>query len=225
MRWNMSVAMLTLLVSLSSRTAEAQRWFNPRRTAVTFEGYPVWAWGPVYGTGNSPGAQYLTGTAQVIRAQGIYREAASRAALDYEAARSAYSANRKAWTETYFAMREENESKRLAKLHEAKYSKEVLDAAAHSAVPRRLSFESWDPITGKLLWPEPLQRPEFAAPRATIERLVEIRATTGSTDAAELGHAIRDLIELLKANIDALEPNDYIACRKFLDSLAYTVQG
>lgn len=205
--------------------AFAQRWFNPR--AVAFDaavGGPLW-WGGAAGGGTST-ANYLFGVSQVIRAHGEYNELTSRAALNYEAARSTYLANKKEWTETYFAMREVNEARRRQKIEQSKYSKEVLETAARGAVPRRLSIESLDPVTGKLLWPEVLQEPEFARPREIIDQLFEIRATTSGTrsNAVLLDDSIKEMVEILKANIERLPVNEYIAARKFLDSLAYTAR-
>jgi hypothetical protein len=212
------------------------RWYNPRigygvglgyglsGYGLGGYGYGGYGWGG-YGYGGTAGGNYLQGMSQVIRAQGQYNEQTSRAMINYEDARTKYIDNRKKWTETYFAMRDENRAKQAEKLERGRYSPEVHALAAESGVPKRLSSEAFDPITGKLAWPELLLAPEYEQTRIEVEHLLELHASAGSSDAIRLQNAVQQMIFLLRSNIRELPTNDYIAARKFLDSLAVTVRA
>ncbi|MGQ0634424.1 MAG: hypothetical protein ACT4QC_07435 [Planctomycetaceae bacterium] len=197
-------------------------WFNPVGLgAVTaFGGYGGWGGG--WGGGTVAG-NYMQGMSQVVAAQGQYNESTARAAISYEEARSKYIDNSKKWTDTYFQMREENEARTAERRERAKHSPETLRLAAQSGLPRPLSSEALDPLTGRIQWPEALQAPEYAQSREKLERLFEIRATTsGGGTGMSIQQATREMIEILKSNIQKIPTGDYIAARKFLDSLAHS---
>lgn len=226
-RWYLAIAALPVL--LSSSAAHAQ-WFNPRTAAVNtaFTGSPVtpyWGWGAGYGS--SPGAQYLSGVSQIIRAQGEYNESTSRAYINYEEARKSYISNRRQWQQAYFALREQNEARRLRKLEAAKPSPEAIAFAARSSVPAPLSHDAYDPSSGRLQWPKILQRQEFDAPRERLNQLYEVHAATDGveTDIASIRQAADEMIAILRSEIFDLPVDEYIAARKFLDSVAYSVRA
>jgi len=207
-------------------------WYAPR-VGVGYGvgyglGYGGWGgWGMGYGNfgGGTVAGNYMQGAAQVIRAQGQYNEDTSKAMINWEEARTKYIDNRKKWTETYFAMKEQNQSRTAERHERSRHSPEALATASRQAAPKALSHEAFDPITGKLQWPEALTAPEYAASREQIEQLIELRTTTGASNSVQIQQAIQSLAEMLKRNIQSLPPNDYIAARKFLNSLAFTVRA
>lgn len=177
-----------------------------------------------YGGGTVAG-NYLSGAAQVIRSAGDFNEATSRAYINYEEARGLYITNRRKWTDAYFALQEQNRARVIEKIERARHSPEVLAAAAHSSVPRPLNSYEFNLMTGKIDWPEFLQSAEFAGPRERIERIAGVRAemTLTATDRATGRQAVGEMLEALRADIHVLPANEYIANRKFLDSLYFTL--
>lgn len=220
---------LGIAVFLSGDRPAEGVWYAPR-VGIGYGvgyglGYGGWGWGyGNYGGGTAAG-NYMQGAAQVIRAQGQYNEDTSKAMINYEEARTKYIDNRKKWTETYFAMKEQNQAKTAEKHERGRHSSEALATASRSSVPRGLSHEAFDPITGQLQWPEALMAPEYAQPREQIEQLLQVHATTGAANSVQIQQAVQSLNQMLKSNIQNLPANDYIAARKFLDSLAYTVRA
>jgi hypothetical protein len=223
---------LVFLHGLSPSRASAQRWFNPRMgvagamgVGYGIGGYGRGGYGYGYGMGGYGGGtvygSYLQGMSQVIRAQGQYNEQTSRATINYEEARTKYIDNRQKWTETYFAMREKNQAVQAEKFARQKYSPETIAAAARSNVVKPLNSEALDPITGKVYWPQILTADEYAKPRVEIEHQFELRTSTGggTFDSVKLQEATQQMISTLKSNIHSLPTGDYIAARKFLDSL------
>jgi len=205
-------------------------WYAPRvgigygvGYGMGYGGWGGWGWGN-YGGGTAAG-NYMQGAAQVIRAQGQYNEQTSKAMINYEDARTKYIDNRKKWTETYFAMKEQNQAKQAEKHERRRHSPEALAALSRSSAGRSLSHEAFDPITGQLQWPEALMAPEYTEPRQQIEQLLQLHATAGAANSLEIQQAVQSLNQMLKSNIQNLPANDYMAARKFLDSLSFTVRA
>jgi hypothetical protein len=189
-------------------------------------GYGGYGWGG----GGTAAANYAQGMSQVIRAQGQYNKDTAESKIKYEEARTKYIDNQKKWSETYFAMREENQAKQAAKFEKSRYSQETLTQAARSGIPKPLSGQAYDPISGRVTWPETLQTSEYAETRKDVEQLLELRASTSSNGgsggySAKIHENIEKMIAILKGNIHNLPTHDYISARKFLDSLAYTVRS
>ncbi|MGQ0634422.1 MAG: hypothetical protein ACT4QC_07425 [Planctomycetaceae bacterium] len=182
-------------------------------------GYPG-MYGGYYGGGTAAG-NYMQGKSQVIAAKGQYNEQTSKAMMNVEDARSKYIDNEKKWTDTYFAMQEENQAHQAEKIQRDKHSQETLNRAARAGLPKPLSSEALDPVSGKITWPDLLQNSAYAAPRKELDRLFQLRATTSANGTAmRIEQATSQMIEILKSNIHNLPTGDYMAARKFLDSLA-----
>ena len=176
-----------------------------------------------YGGGTAEG-NYFMGLAQVIRAEGQYNALTAQGMVSFEDARSKYIDNVNRWTQAYFQMREANDEYQRQKFARNKHSRETLALAAASEVPLPLSSYELDPVSGKIKWPAPLLEPEYAELRTDLDQLLALRATSGQTGtAAQIREDIRQLREALRSNIETMPANDYIATRKFLDSLDYSI--
>jgi hypothetical protein len=178
-----------------------------------------------YGGGTAAG-NYLNGMSSVIAAQGQYNVQTSEAAINNEEARSKYIDNRKKWTANYHQMREEHDVIEAQKLARGRHSTESLDLAAKSGVPQKLGSQALDPVTGKITWPDVLQDDAYTAQRMSLDEMFELRAKTshgtGSRDKTRA--AIDELSSKLRGNIQNIPANDYMAARKFLDSLEYAAR-
>jgi hypothetical protein len=123
-------------------------------------------------------------------------------------------------------VREEHDAKEAARRANEKYSPEVLKAAAHSGVPKRLTAEEFDPKTGKVRWPGILLRAEFDTLREKLDRLLAQHAA--EPDDAEYQKkadaAAEELVLALKENIRTLDANDYITAHRLLESLVYSLR-
>jgi hypothetical protein len=216
-------SILVLALLMSARTAHAQ--FRP---FVGFGlGYGVGYGGFGYGYGGGTAAgNYMYGMSNVIRAEGQYNLLTSMAGVNNEEARSRYLDNRKKWQENYLQGQEQHQKMRAENFARSRHSSEALAAAASSGVPKMLSPDALDPVTGHITWPEVLLADEYGEPRKELDQLFELRATTTHTagTSEKIRTATAKLSEMLRKNILNIPANDYIAARKFLDSLAWSAR-
>jgi hypothetical protein len=188
---------------------------------------PWFVGGGSYGGGTADG-NFMFGAAQVIRAQGDYNALTTQGMINFEMARSGYIDNAVKWSQFYSRMREANEVYKRQKLEQNRHSPEVLAKVAASDVPRALNSDELDAVTGRINWPEVLMDDQYAALRSDLEHLFQLRAwtTTRTTvTGLKIHEDTRQLLELLRRNIENMPASDYIAARKFIDALDYSANG
>jgi hypothetical protein len=124
-----------------------------------------------------------------------------------ETARGRYTENPRKWGQVYLFMRQGEESFSMQER------------------PRRLTSSQLDPVNGKIRWPQVFLHPKYKKLRSRIEELFVQRAATGPTPliATEIHDVIVEVIEKLRGDIEELPANDYVAARKFIDALDYSV--
>ncbi len=213
-----AIAMAGVVVSGLFAAPVAQAQFGPS---------PPWfIGGGSYGGGTADG-NFMFGAAQVIRAEGDYNALVTQGMINYEMARSGYIDNVAKWSQYYSRMREANEAYKRQKLEQNRHSPEVLAKVAASDIPRALSSDELDAVTGRISWPPALMDDQYAALRADLEHLFQVRTWTTQTNAtgAQIRADTRQLLELLRGNMDIIPASDYIAARKFIDSLDYSAVG
>jgi hypothetical protein len=160
------------------------------------------------------------GFADVIRSAGAANLLNSEATSKYEDARKKYLENRLQATQTYFDMRRLNTEARRSE-RSLPLSTEAYARLARQQAPERLSVSQLDPLTGTIVWPAPLRRPEYDAPRLELERLYTERANGTSLNYDDIQVACDKFQQQIKADLPKFEPNDFIRAKKFIDSLAY----
>jgi len=163
------------------------------------------------------------GFADVVRSQGMANLYNAQALTEAQRARSAYIDNQYKATQTYFEMRRYNTEARRAE-RSAPLSTEQYVRLARVEAPQVLTNTQLDPLTGAIAWPKPLAGPEYAMFRAPIEKLFADRYSGYST-FAQVQQAIQAFADQLKADIMKFQANDYVAAKKFLDSLVYAARG
>ncbi|HZN34796.1 MAG TPA: hypothetical protein VFB80_13300 [Pirellulaceae bacterium] len=99
---------------------------------------------------------------------------------------------------------------------------------ARSAAPERLSsYQLWIK-PGYVRWPSLLLAIDYSEPRSQIDYLLVRRTPAdsgaGSQNCVDLQQQIDTLRLALQGRMRTYKPADYLAARKFLDSLAYEVQ-
>lgn len=196
-------------------------YYNPYSYGGGYGGY-----GYGYGMGGTVAGDYMYGMSNVIRSSGEYNLLTSRAGVNNEEARSRYLDNKKKWQENYFQMQEQRQALDAQRRQAARHSSDALNVAAKSAVPRPLPADAYDPVTGRINWPEPLMESEFDKPRNEVERLFELRAKTSQGAGAKAGirKALDEMASLLRQQVEKLPANKYMAARKFIDSLDYAAR-
>jgi hypothetical protein len=99
---------------------------------------------------------------------------------------------------------------------------------ARQYAPTRLSSYQLRTQEGAIRWPSLLMHGDYAEARSRIDYSFARRTTAdsgaGSQNCVELQSRIDTLRESLRNNLKRYKPVDYLAARKFLDSLAYEAQ-
>ena len=173
--------------------------------------------------GGTVAGQYLAGRAALTRAQGEFNLNSAIAARYLQDAYSAHLDNEQKRVDTYFALKERNRQYVDATRRPRPTLEAILRFNA-GLLPERPDRHELDPISGELYWPTALERDEFAAIRVKLEEQFERRARYGELDPESIT-VIREATEegrsLLKDQIRELRPNDYLAAKRFLESLEY----
>jgi hypothetical protein len=101
-------------------------------------------------------------------------------------------------------------------------TQEDLLRAAQVRKPDRLRPTEFDPITGRVQWPAVLLGSAYDEVRTELDEVLHERAVKGEMDAAtrqkslELAKRMR---EELRAHVKEMPPDDYVAARRFIESL------
>jgi hypothetical protein len=189
-------------------------------------GYGGYGYGGYGSGGGTVAGNYLNGMSNVIRSEGQYNLLTSQAGVNNEEARSRYLDNKKKWWENYLQMSEQRSAIDAQRYAAARHSPEALNAAAKSGLPKALGPDMLDPVTGRITWPEVLEDNQYADQRKEIEQLFELRAKTshGAGTGQKIRTATGHMSEMLRKQIKDIPANDYIAARKFLDSLDFAAR-
>jgi len=163
------------------------------------------------------------GYADIVRSYGMATLLNAQSANQIEQARKQYIENRIKATQGYFElqryMAEARNSARPKPLSLEQYVK-----LAREAAPEPLTATQLDQLTGMISWPAPLRKPEYEAFRQRIERLFQDRAT-GYSVYGEIPAACEEFAQKLRDDMMQFPASDYIAAKKFLESLAWTARG
>jgi hypothetical protein len=164
------------------------------------------------------------GLGDLFRGGGLYNLYSSAAAINLAEARRREIENDKTWVQAYFELRDYNAQKRDAQLKRDRGNPEDWTRLARALAPKPLDNRDLEIVTGKLHWPILLTAREFADQRATLEKLFADRAYRGimvAEDFVTAVHATDDMMAGLKSEINNVPSKQYLAARRFLESLAY----
>lgn len=220
------VAALVLVgAQLASRTSvEAQ---NPWYAGLGY-GYAAGAYGGGFGAygAQTPFSAQATGMANLVRAQGMYNEANSRAAVNYQQAERQYIENQQQAFNARQSVKRVIQAEN-AKAHEetrAQFARSEEFLAAHR--PPSLTSKQLDPSTGKLNWPITLKASDFDGQRKTLDELFEKRAKYGASSDVSTQIEVKtgELKDSLRGHITKVPLTEYSESRQFLDSMISTVK-
>ena len=186
---------------------------------------PTWGWNSVHHA-STAAESYARGHAAAVHAHGYYNLMTAQARVVHAEAASREIDNREQRIDSYFAMREKNRQERAAE-RGPRPTTEQLERIAAAARPDRLSPSEVNTVTGAITWPRLLQEEEFGALRAALENVFAQRAVNGPLHADTAGaakQATDGMMAHLKTRVREVDQQDYIAARRFIESLAYEAQ-
>lgn len=180
-------------------------------------------WGGGYGGGTIAG-NYLQGLGAAAAGMGQYNLATAEAGRQVEGTRAAYLQNQMSALNDYFMAHEANRQYREAKYIPA-LSDEQIYEANKARLPKRLRLDQFDPVTGKVNWPDVLKSPELAADREQLDKLFADRTHENSGVGSENFHdvqmVVHDMMLKLHDEIKTLSPAEYLLALNFIDGLGF----
>jgi hypothetical protein len=215
------------MLALSAVIAQAQTTTTPNvvvgglgRASGEYSRYP---WGG-YDHASTFSEGYGRGLGAVIRAQGEYNLNTSTAAINVSIARQQEIENRKRWTQSYFEIRDLNRQAFEAETKRLRGTPEDWLRVAQAGKPKRLSPSELDIVTGEIHWPILLTAQGYSAQRVALEKAFADRAYHGVMQAETFLKVLQmaeDLLSDLKNQVRNLPTDQYLAAKRFLESLAY----
>jgi hypothetical protein len=175
------------------------------------------------GAAQTPQGAALQGMSQVISAAGQYNLATSAAAINMTQAESNQLRNNVQGVQTFWQMRDTGRAER-EKERGPRLTPEQLARMARDGAPKGLSPSQIDPVTGVLYWPAALQDANFQPQRSVVDEETAKWLKYGGLDYADqtlVRENIDTMFDSLKSQISSIPPQDYVACRTFLQSLLY----
>jgi len=190
---------------------------------VTTTVYGGGGYGCGYGGGQTAPGAALQGMSQVISAAGQYNLDTSAAAVNMTEAQRNELRNQVQGVQTFWQMRDIGRTEREQE-RGPRPTPEELARRARAGAPRALTTSQIDPVSGVLYWPAVLQHASFQAQRSAVEEYTVRWVRYGGLDYDDqslVREKIDTMFEKVKSQITSIPPQDYVACRAFLQSLLY----
>jgi len=208
--------LISIAVLLASAQALAQTPAGTTFVPMDAGGYGYWPHSSTLAEGVGHGV------GDIMRSAGELSHLTSKAAINFQEAQRLQMDNAGRWLGTYADLRKHNTQLR-AELRGPRPTKEDAVRLAQARMPRRLSPGELDPFTGRVYWPILLRTDQYAADRTALEKLIAARATRGAQspeDYLRSRQLVAEMLEGLREQIQEVPPADFVAAKRFLDSLA-----
>ena len=104
-------------------------------------------------------------------------------------------------------------------------TKEDLYRYSKASLPQRPANYQLEPVKGKIFWPEVFQQEEFYVLRSQLDCLFAQRTAVNDTPGGNVSGQVQEVTaqmhEQLRGKVRQMSPTEYLAARKFVDSLAF----
>lgn len=208
-----------VLTGLTAQNAFAQIAVVPESANVTVA--PTVAVPYSYSTLNPR----LRGRGDLYRGLGEYNLYTSDAYINYEEARSRWMDNKLKYPMVYWEMKRIAREHRVAEAADRIATRDRWLKSRVPDVPARLTSAQLNPYDGKITWPRELMGAEFAVWRERLENLFSVPANERDTlHQYEVKESVDVMRDILKEEMLAMPSNQYLATRKFLESLSWERQ-
>jgi len=223
--WIFMILIACPVMTLGQGSGSGTTGTPPYQPAVPPPSTAVYGGGGGFGYGGGQTAQgaALQGMSQVISAAGQYNLATSAAAVNLTQAESNQLRNNVQGVQTFWEMRDTGRMEREKERGPIPTSEEMA-RRARAAAPRPLNPSQIDPVSGNLYWPAALQDSSFQAQKSVVDECTAKWVKYGGlnyADQTQVRENIDAMYDSLKSQITSIPPQDYLACRTFLQSLLY----
>jgi len=186
-----------------------------------YGGWGGWGYGGYHSSTIAEG--YLRGTGDLVQSWGQYNLMTSQGRVAAEQARQLALQNDSLAVETYFHNRRVNSEARRAEAG-PKLTAVQVERINQSRTPARLTAAQLG-HDGAIGWPAVLEQPKYDGLRSKVSELFASRVSGETAPSLSLYRQVQSVTQSLKALLRDEMPNlstgDYLAARRFLDSVAH----
>lgn len=129
--------------------------------------------------------------------------------------------NREERVEMYYDLQDMREEE----LEQETISPELAEEIAESRAPNRLSDRQFDPATGEIFWPRPLDDKVLKPYRKPIEETLAKRSSPGEKYSKYDYFKVQRMVNLIREAVDSIEKQldtrEVVALKGYLDQIAY----
>lgn len=209
----MILRFLILIITVSAASTASAQWINNKAATA--------------------GESYARGVSDITRARAQASIDYSKSRLIDTESRSRELDNHLKTGQTFYEMRRMTREAKFG-TPEEKYEKKIQNEQRFAAQVRKrkqnvLTDEQLDPLTGEINWPSMLMDPSYDAYRANLEDLFATRARYDGQLSYEASYEIESEIKkfrkALKANLDKLGDERYLAGVRFLRAMNQTIEN
>ena len=169
-------------------------------------------------------AAYVTAQATMIKAMADANACNAKAMETLEKTRSQTLDNDLKTAKTFYEKRNLHET-HLAQNARTRPTHQDLIRYSKQSLPERPTNYHVEPVRGRIHWPAVLQEEQFSEYRVELDGLFAKRATTDVEVDGETSQQIQEVVERMQAELSSLvrqvNPGEYLAARKFIESLAF----
>jgi hypothetical protein len=184
-----------------------------------------WPYGGYYASTAGEGA--AMGMAALVTSTGMATLMGSKAAVNAQEAGSLYIDNTVKATQAYID-RQRMLASYQASLRKPPPSAEQLYRMSQAGLPKALTTDQFDPVSGDINWPLVLRDDPFVSYREATQKFFHEAVSSPHTFTYAsydgLREASDECLAQLKSRIKSYRPNDYIQAKKFVESLVYAAQ-
>ena len=167
------------------------------------------------------------GTGELRRGTGEAALYGSIAEINIQKAVEEYLENQVERVKAYREMRKQWEQTRND-LRREPLAPEQYRAIAERRSPDRLATESFNPETGQILWPPPLDAQQLQVHRQAIEQHLARRASSGYkwsvADYHQVNRHVQVMVRAVRAVEELLSPNEFAGLLQMLESIEWEAQ-
>lgn len=164
----------------------------------------------------------LKGAAALQRSLGRRRYFESLSAINLQKALDASLDNRRERIDSYYQMRELRDEQVR---DETTITQEQAVRIAQEKAPARLTSQDYDPETGEIFWPDPLDDKVLKPYTRLIDEKFALRSDVGKTYRGSDARMVRRMVNLIQTAIDSIKNDlpvrEYIALSDYLASISY----
>ncbi len=173
------------------------------------------------------GAAWVSAQAAVIKAKADATVSHAKAIQTMEQTRTVSLDNDLKAATNFYEKRKLNEAYRMVNT-QARPTKEDLIRYSKASMPERPTNYQVDQVRGTIRWLEVFQQDEFLAHRVPLDYLFAQRSPAnsglGSENCRQVKQEAEGMREVLRSIIGEMSPAEYLAARKFIESLAFEAQ-